>query len=313
MQRACDELAAQTDFDLVISSTFMIAPYAAKVGPVPKIIDMMEVSQFVSDTPRALQSWPARQRTALRSAKLVRFLLQLSRSHRYCATASVQDRADLDALVGGWPGETRVIPNCIELGSYANIAPNPGACHALIFSGNLTFGPNLDAMRFFLAEIWPLVRAEQPSSHLKITGHADRAALGPLADDSQVILTGYLPDVRQAVADAMVSVAPLRTGGGTRLKILEAMAIGTPVVATSKGAEGLDVRHEEHLLIADEPRVFAECVVRLLRDADLRRNLAANARALVAARYDWAVVMPRYLDWIDELAANGRKMVTSSK
>ena len=134
---------------------------------------------------------------------------------------------------------------------------------------------------------------------LFITGnHASK----PLPPTRNVTLTGYVDDVRPLVARAWCSVVPLRIGGGTRLKILEAMALGTPVVATSKGAEGLDVRDGEHLLIADEPAAFAEQVVRLLRDADLRAALAANSRRLVAERYDWAIVMPKFLALVGRIA-----------
>ena len=98
-----------------------------------------------------------------------------------------------------------------------------------------------------------------------------------------------------------MQTAPLHTGGGTRLKILEAMALGTPVVATSKGAEGLDVQAGQHLLIADTPQDFAAQVIRLLREPGLRRRLAENGQQLVQQRYDWAGVLPRFLDLVDQV------------
>jgi len=100
-------------------------------------------------------------------------------------------------------------------------------------------------------------------------------------------LTGYLDDIRPAVAQSWACVVPLRVGGGTRLKILEAMALGTPVISTSKGAEGLDVTHEENVLIADSPNDFAQAVLRVLEDKTLRTKLSANGRRLVEERYSW--------------------------
>jgi len=132
---------------------------------------------------------------------------------------------------------------------------------------------------------------------LFITGDHAGKSLPPAGN---VTLTGYVDDVRPLVARAWASIVPLRIGGGTRLKILEAMALGTPVVATSKGAEGLEVRHGKHLLIADGPAAFADEVMRLLRDAELRAALAANGRRLVAERYDWATVMPGFLELVEQ-------------
>jgi len=107
--------------------------------------------------------------------------------------------------------------------------------------------------------------------------------------------------VRPLIASAWASIAPLQQGGGTRLKILEALALQTPVVATSKGAEGLDARHDEHLLIADAPDEFANQVVRLLQDPALRQRLAANGARLVSEQYDWANVMPRFLNLVEQI------------
>jgi glycosyltransferase involved in cell wall biosynthesis len=117
-----------------------------------------------------------------------------------------------------------------------------------------------------------------------------------------VRLTGFVEDVRLPVAGASVHVAPIRWGGGTRLKILEAMALGTPVVATSKGAEGLDVTRDRHIVIADEPSEFAVQVLRLLRDPNLRDDLARKGRALVEERYDWRAIGQRFVGLVEKVA-----------
>jgi polysaccharide biosynthesis protein PslH len=105
-----------------------------------------------------------------------------------------------------------------------------------------------------------------------------------------VQLTGYLADVRPTIAESWVSLVPLRQGGGTRLKILEAMALGTPVVSTSKGAEGLETNHGENILLADTAAEFAQRTIELLRSPELRARLVAGGRRLVESRYDWRVV-----------------------
>jgi glycosyltransferase involved in cell wall biosynthesis len=158
-------------------------------------------------------------------------------------------------------------------------------------------------MQYFLAEIYPLIKQQIPDVILTITGSTKGVDLDGLRLDESVHLTGYVDDVRQPVARSAVCVVPIQQGGGTRLKILEAMALGTPVVATSKGAEGLDMIDGEHLLIADAPDAFAEAVVNVLRDTELRRRLATHARALVEARYDWGPIGQQFVELVEEVTA----------
>ena len=174
----------------------------------------------------------------------------------------------------------------MDLGWYSGVEAHPQA-DTLIFNGALTYFANYQAMAYFLERIYPLIRAECPQVRLAITGRTEGVALAALRADESVTFTGYLSDIRPLVAGSSVCIAPLLEGGGTRLKILEAMALGTPVVATSKGTEGLGATHGEHLLIADDPAEFARHTIALLKDAELRARLAVQARAFVQARYDW--------------------------
>ena len=162
--------------------------------------------------------------------------------------------------------------------------------NSLIFTGAMTYGANYEAMEFFLQDVYPLVKARQPGVTLRITGSTQGVPLRRLPLDESVLLTGYVDDVRPLIWDSAVCVAPLRVGGGTRLKILEAMALGRPVVATSKGAEGLEVTHGYDILIADDPATFADCILRLLADPSLRERLAQAARQTVEEKYDWRII-----------------------
>ncbi|MCB0241298.1 MAG: glycosyltransferase, partial [Anaerolineae bacterium] len=195
---------------------------------------------------------------------------------------------------------TRVetVPNGVDCAyNRPGIAPvTPGS---LVFNGSLTYDANYDAMQVFLSSVWPQLRQEIPSISLTITGSVAGVDLAGLALDSGVSLSGFVEDVRPLVAGAAVCVAPIRQGGGTRLKILEAMALGTPVVATSKAAEGLNVNAGEHLLIGDTAMEFASCVLRLLRDDELRARLARNARQLVEETYEWSQIGAQFAGLID--------------
>jgi glycosyltransferase involved in cell wall biosynthesis len=168
----------------------------------------------------------------------------------------------------------------------------------LVYNGSLTYSANYDAMVHFLSEIYPLIREEEPGVSLTITGSLDGVDLGGLNLDGSVRLSGYVADVRPLVAGASVCVVPVRQGGGTRLKILEAMALGTPVVATPKGAEGLQVKPGQDVLLGRDPEEFAAQIVRLLRDPTLRENLSGHARRTVERRYDWTVLGRRFVDLV---------------
>jgi glycosyltransferase involved in cell wall biosynthesis len=160
----------------------------------------------------------------------------------------------------------------------------------MVFTGSMDWLPNEDAMQYFVREILPIIRTEEPAVSLSIVGRAPTPAVQRLAADAGIIVTGRVDDVRPYVRDAAVYVVPLRIGGGTRLKIFEAMAMGKAVVSTTVGAEGLPVTSGEHVLLADEPNTFARAVIRLMRDVERRRQLETAARALVVAAYDWSAV-----------------------
>jgi glycosyltransferase involved in cell wall biosynthesis len=171
--------------------------------------------------------------------------------------------------------------------------------NTLIFTGSFRYHANYEAMVWFLQEVFPLVLAQKPEVQLTITGdHAGKTL--PMLEN--VNLVGFVDDVQSLIASSWVSVVPLLVGGGTRLKILEAMALCTPVVSTTKGAEGLNIQHGEDILIADTPEAFAKAVIRLLRDRDLREKLAGNAYRLVADEYNWPVIMPRFLELVEDVA-----------
>ena len=238
-----------------------------------------------------LRCWASWQKTR-------RYEARLFRRFDLVTMVSEQDRAVCLADLPGYRGPVEVVPNGVdcEHNRPGLAQPQPDA---LVFNGSLTYSANYDAMRWFLAEVYPRIKAQVPGVSLTITGSTHGVDLAGLALDDTVRLTGFVDDVRIPVAEAGVCVVPIRQGGGTRLKILEAMALGTPVVATSKGAEGLDVADGEHLLLADDPEAFARRTVELLGNPALRHDLAANARRLVEDRYDWAAIGQRFVDLVE--------------
>jgi glycosyltransferase involved in cell wall biosynthesis len=288
MAQRIDVRLTAEPIDLVIASQWSAAGYVHCCAGVPALFEEVELGSVyrqLAPAPSMLQ----RARYSLTWLKHRRYLARLLRQFRACTVVSEHERHLLATSVPQHPPIT-VIPNSVSLVDYEDVRETPHP-NRLIFAGSFRYAANHDAMCWFVREVLPLIRARAPEVHLTITGDAAQRRLPPAPN---VVQTGHLDDVRPLIAASSVSLAPLRMGGGTRLKILEAMALGTPVVATPKGAEGLDVADGEHLLIADGPRAFAAQVVRLLSDDRLRDRLRRNARRLVAERYEARVVGPQF-------------------
>ena len=166
--------------------------------------------------------------------------------------------------------------------------------------------PNVDGVEYFCTEVWPLVKAEVPQARFRIVGrNPDRRVqkwTSPsMNGEGSIEVTGRVPSVVEYLRQSAVVIVPLRIGGGTRLKIYEAMAAAKAVVSTTVGAEGLDVHHGRDIILADEPRSFAQAVIMLLRDPQLRRRYE-KAAVETAARYDWPAIGERFSEVLQSVA-----------
>lgn len=221
---------------------------------------------------------------------------------RACLTAdrvAAVSEADAEALRGLVPGlEPTVVPNGVDMDYYtAPVAPlasgeAPGV-QDLVFTAKMDFRPNVDAVLWFARDVLPLIRRESPETRFWAVGKSPHPRLAPLADEPGVVLTGWVEDVRPYIAGAGVYVVPLRIGGGTRLKVLEAMAMGKAIVSTTLGCEGFELVPDQELVIADDPAEFAAAVLALLRSPERRDRLGRAARRFAGSRYDWRMVVPR--------------------
>ena len=203
-------------------------------------------------------------------------------------TVSETDRDAFAPLLA--PEKLTVIPTGVDV-DYFQPMPVQENANSLVFTGSMDWLPNEDAILYFVESILPLIKQGCPGVTLEVVGRNPSRKLQALAErEKSLRLTGWVDDIRPFVARSSVCIVPLRIGGGTRLKIFEAMAMGKAVVSTTVGAEGLPVRAGDNLLLADTPSDFARSVVSLLRDANERKRLGTAARALVQERYSWAKV-----------------------
>jgi len=296
-RQAVRDAMARTAFDLIVCDFLPPAVNLPASLPCPAVLFTHNVESEIWRRHATTASNLVRR--ALYGAqyrRMLRFEAQAIR--RFDGVLAVSD-ADRETFARLYPGAAKhavhVVPTGVDTTFFApsSSAPDsasPAASRSLIFTGSMDWLPNEDAMLFFCRDILPLIRAEEPDVTLSIVGRAPTPAVRRLASEQGVHVTGRVDDVRPYMRDAAVYVVPLRIGGGTRLKIFEAMAMSKAVVSTTVGAEGLPVTGGEHLLLADEPRGFARGVVRLLRDIDKRRSVEQAARQLVVAKYDWSVV-----------------------
>jgi sugar transferase (PEP-CTERM/EpsH1 system associated) len=301
MSKRVGAAAATWKPDLVMAMTYATAPYALEIRGVRRIVDADNLLALLLHE-EYQQASGLLQRVRRYGAywKLRRYERNLYKRFDLCLVTSARDCERITDYIPLTSAQIGLVPNGVDLASHRPNGIQPVE-DSLVFSGAVTYGPNYDAVDFFLRDIMPRIRESRPAVRLTVTGETAGVPLHSLPADSCVHFTGYLPDIRPVVAGSMVAVVPLRRGAGTRLKILEAMALGTPVVSTTKGAEGLEVEPESHLLIADEPGEFAAQILRLLGNPGLRTKLAGNARQLVEAKYGWASIARDFTRMVERL------------
>jgi glycosyltransferase involved in cell wall biosynthesis len=206
---------------------------------------------------------------------------------RFDVVVAVSDRDALAFRSDHREVRTAVIPTGVDPDYFR--FHEPVSNDHLVFCGSMDWLANQEAMNFFLDTIWDHIVAEVPDARLTVIGRAPPASLVEKAArrGANWAFTGYVDDVRPHMQGAAVSVIPMRVGGGTRLKVYEAMAAGTPIVSTTVGVEGLPIVDGKQYLRADEPLEFARAVVSLLKDSGMRRRMAADARALVESQFSY--------------------------
>jgi sugar transferase (PEP-CTERM/EpsH1 system associated) len=239
--------------------------------------------------------------------RMLRFEEQALARFDLILAVSDADRRTFERLYpGALKAPAHVVQTGVDTGYFAPQAATRADRRAhLVFTGSMDWLPNEDGMLYFVRDILPLIRQAEPDTTLSIIGRAPTPAVKRLADDARIEVTGRVDDVRPHVAAGSVYVVPLRVGGGTRLKIFEAMSMAKAVVSTTVGAEGLPVSPGRNIVIADQPADFASAVVGLIRDADARRRLEQEARRLVVDHYDWSAVASGFEDALQRLGRVG--------
>lgn len=286
-QRVAD-LLLTGGFDLVHVDTLALAQFVPLDVALPSVLTHHNVESMLME-----------RRASLETGLLAKRFLQRETRKLVTAEAAEAPRFDVNVVMSSIdaallaervPGvRTAVVPNGVDVEYFT---PDPSQeTPALIYGGGMNMFANRDAVMYFLEAIWPAIRSRVPDARFFAVGqNPPKELLAIAASDPRVVVTGYVEDIRPYIRQAAVYVVPLRVGGGTRLKVLDAMALGKAMVSTTIGCEGIDVRPGEHLLTADTPDAFASATISLLEDPDRRRALGHAARALVENKYSWQVI-----------------------
>ncbi len=287
--RVREALSAE-GFDLIFVHCSSVAQYVDGVVGIPKILDFGDMDSQkwlayakVRRPPLSMGYW-------LEGTKMERAEKMLARKFDLCTCTTKAELATLDGF--GAARHTGWFPNGVDTDTFRP-SDDPYRPDSLCFIGRMDYYPNQEGMLDFCANVLPLIREKRPDVTLTIVGADPSEEIRDLGKLPGVAVTGTVPEVRPYVVASAVNVAPLNIARGTQNKILESMAMGVPVVASEKAADGIDAMAGEHFLTATTPAQYAETIIRLLEDPEERQRYAAAGRARVMDHHSWAASMTK--------------------
>ena len=289
MRKKIKEFLATNHIDLIHCDTIGLAEYVRDIKEIPKGLNHHNIESHM------MLRRAKREKNLFKKIYFLQEAIKLKKYEKQVCPKFdmnlVVSELDKERLLNIAPNsKVEVIPNGVDI-NYFKPNNNKIKKDNLVFAGRMNAYPNEDAVIWFLKQIWPLLKKEVPNATSTIAGRNPTFRIKKLAqNDSSILITGYVDDIRPFIAQAEVYVCPIRDGGGTKLKLLDAMAMGKAIVTTTIGAEGLGVIHERHVLIANDPKIFASQVLLVFNNPDLRKYLSQNARQLVKKEYSWEII-----------------------
>ena len=287
-----ESVMARGEADVCVCDFLFAAPNVPFGGSTPVVLFEHNVEYQIWKRLAAIERSPLK-----RALFEIEWRKVMSREAAVCAAADLtiavsdDDRRRLSQLAPA--ARTAAIPTGVDT-AYFHRNGTPEVPGRIVFTGSMDWRPNEDAVLYFIDTMLPEIRRQVPEASLAIVGRNPTARLRAVAERAGALVSGTVDDVRPWMAEASVCVVPLRAGGGTRLKIFEALAMERPVVSTTVGAEGLALTPGREFIAADDPQAFAREVVALLRDPARRRSLGRSGRRLVEDKYSWAHVVREF-------------------
>ena len=287
-KHVCRNFAREVKPDIVYNQMVRTMPLVARL-PYPKVMDYQDALSM--NTERRMEHshglWHY----------ILHFEFKMLRSSEYKAFSifdalTIISDVDSEAIPHKKNGEIRIIPNGVDFDYFSASHDTQPITHSIAFCGNMSYSPNVDAARYLINEVMPIVWKERPNATVLLAGADPKQAVRALASDN-VTVSGHLADIREAYASAQIFVAPMRLGSGLQNKLLEAMSMQVPCVTTSLANAALGATPHEQLLLGDTPAQLAECIIQMLRSEELRNRIAAKGYQYVHEHFSWpAAVQP---------------------
>jgi len=297
LSRRVRELNHRKAFDAVLVHCAFVSPYVRDVRSPIRVLDFGDLDSAKWKAYGGRRGFPLSLAYALEARRLRAFEEHAARQFQHCTVSTERELDEFRTL--NLPIPCTVIPNGVNMSTEAahRSRARTNDPPIIVFVGRMDYFPNIDAAVYFVTDILPRIRERIPSIQLKIIGSNPVQRVRLLARKPGVIVTGHVPDVRPHLENATVSIAPLRIARGVQNKILEAMALGIPVVASHEASKGIQANAGVHFLVAKGPEEFAQHVCRVINDVGLRHRLASAARRQIDSFYQW----PRSMAMLDEL------------
>lgn len=309
MQLKINQLLQEQEFDLIHAQLFRMGQYVTNESGVSKVLDLCDSLALNLSRRADLDCTPKRFLVRLEENRVRKYEVDIMKSFDHGTVVAQFDRdyllnqddnLNLSVVPMGvdlkyFHNETFDVRNAIETEYHSNNQNDVTSENNinLLFTGTMNYFPNTDAVTYFCDDILPIIQKQYPDATFFIVGNHPTKQIKQLQERDGVIVTGYVPDIRPYFEKASIFVAPLRAGSGIQTKNLEAMAMQIPVVTTSIGAMGLEAEHGKEVIIADTPNDFAENVIDLIENRNIRQSIAKAGRNRVENSYDWNVLVQR--------------------
>jgi polysaccharide biosynthesis protein PslH len=299
VQRAVASQLKERKFDVAVCDFLSASRNFPEKLAIPTVLFQHNVESALWQRMASTESNPLKRLAYwLEVRKMSSYERSAVRRFHHVIAVSEHDRQQMLAMDSA--SAITVVPTGVDTQKYLVVPPASADPPRIVFTGSMDWEPNIDAVIYFVKAIFSRVVAEFPSAVFQIVGRNPHSRVAQLASPS-VAVTGTVPSVGDYLRDATVVVVPLRIGGGTRLKIFEAMAMGKALVSTSIGTEGLDVKSGRDLILADDEKSFADAINLLLRDSALRQRYEEAAAKLVG-QYDWSNIVQRFTEILREVS-----------
>lgn len=297
MQDVVDEALSSGHFDLIYIDHLQMFQYVKGKDHCPKLLDEHNVEWRIIQRVANIEHGPLKWFASQEWPRLREYELAACRECDVVSTVTEHDRMVLEAEDPKLKN-IRCVPIGVDASEFRPVDLSSES-KSVVSIGTMSWPPNIDSMIHFVTDIFPLVKRAVPDARLVIAGGRPPETIKRFESDPAISVPGFVNDIHELARSSAAFIVPLRAGSGMRVKVLNAMAMGLPVVSTSVGCEGIEVTHGENVLLADTSDEFARDVAGLLIDVEKRRALGAAARKFVVENYSWEVIYPK-LDWLIE-------------